>query len=206
MAIAACSMLMTFLFCALCQWGVYDLRRDGNENVTNFAYLMSKSNSFARSVRAFLVFVHFFHVFGKSATWNDQFVLAILNDVFVTVASQILNFLLGSLSSDNGIHVQYCQLDSIGKNRSSIRPICSIWWIGKFLDDPTSRVFYPTIASHYWAWPLACLSIQPIGSIRRMENFIYDPTRRVSICSIRRMENIMLDLTYCVLHPKIASY
>ena len=51
------------------------LRRDGNENVTNFAYLMSKSNSFARSVRAFLVFVHFFHVFGKSATWNDQFVV-----------------------------------------------------------------------------------------------------------------------------------
>ena len=28
----------------------------------------------------------------------------------------------------------------------------------------------------------------------------------VSICLIRRMENIMLDLTYCVLHPKIASH
>ena len=28
--------------------------------------------------------------------------LAILNDVFVTVASQILNFLIGSLNSDNG--------------------------------------------------------------------------------------------------------
>ena len=81
------------------------------------------------------------------------------------------------------------------KNRSSIRPICSIWWIEKFLDDPTSRVFYPLIASHYWEWPLASLSIQPIGSIRRMENFIYDPTSRVSICSIRRMENIMLDVT-----------
>ena len=32
-----------------------------------------------------------------------------------------------------------------------------------------------------------------------------DLTSRVSICSIRRMENIMLDLTYCALHPKIAS-
>ena len=43
------------------------------------------------------------------------------------------------------IHVQYYQLDSIGKNRSSIRPICSIWRIEKFLDDATSSVFYPTI-------------------------------------------------------------
>ena len=50
------------------------------------------------------------------------------------------------------------------------------------------------------------MSIQPIGSIRRMENVINDPTSRVSIRSIRRMENIMLDLTYCVLHPKIASH
>ena len=40
------------------------------------------------------------------------------------------------------IHVQYCQLDSIGKNRSSMRPI------GKFLDDPTCRVFYLPFASH----------------------------------------------------------
>ena len=46
---------------------------------------------------------------------------------------------------ENTIHVQYCQLHSIGKDRSSIRPICSIWRIGKFLDDPTSRV---SIASH----------------------------------------------------------
>ena len=76
----------------------------------------------------------------------------------------------------------------------------------KFLDDPTIRVFYPTIASHYWEWPLSSLSIQPIGSIRRMDNFIDDPTRRVSFCSIRRMGNIMLDLTYWVLHPKIASH
>ena len=43
------------------------------------------------------------------------------------------------------IHVQYYPLDSIGKNRSSIRPICSIWRIEKFLDDATSSVFYPTI-------------------------------------------------------------
>ena len=46
------------------------------------------------------------------------------------------------------IHVQYCQLDSIGKNRTSIGPVCSIWRIEKFLDDPTSRIFYPTIAFH----------------------------------------------------------
>ena len=46
------------------------------------------------------------------------------------------------------IHVQYCQLDSIGKNRSSIRAICSIWRIGNFLDDPSSRVFYLPFASH----------------------------------------------------------
>ena len=39
-------------------------------------------------------------------------------------------------------------LDSIGKNRSSIRPIRSIWRIEKFLDDLTSRVFYRTIAPH----------------------------------------------------------
>ena len=49
--------------------------------------------------------------------------------------------------SDN-IHVQYCQLDSIGKNRSSIRPICYIWRIEKFLDDPTSSVSYLPFASH----------------------------------------------------------
>ena len=38
-----------------------------------FAYLITKNNSFARSARAVFIFVHFFHVFGKSATWNDQF-------------------------------------------------------------------------------------------------------------------------------------
>jgi len=31
-----------------------DLRRDGSDNVTNFAYLTSKNRSFARSFRAFL--------------------------------------------------------------------------------------------------------------------------------------------------------
>ena len=54
----------------------------------------------------------------------------------------------GFLGRFLSIHVQYCQLDSIGKNRSSIRPIRSIWRIEKFLDDLTSRVFYRTIASH----------------------------------------------------------
>ena len=49
---------------------------------------------------------------------------------------------------DKERHVQYCQLDSIGKNRTSIRPVCSIWRTEKFLDDPTSIVLYPTIASH----------------------------------------------------------
>ena len=52
------------------------------------------------------------------------------------------------MSFDKLIHVQYCQLDSIGKNRSSIRPICSIWRIEKFLDEPTSSVFYLPFASH----------------------------------------------------------
>ena len=37
-----------------------------------------------------------------------------------------------------------------------------------------------------------------------MENVIYDPTSRVSICSTRRMENIMLDLTYCALCSVVA--
>ena len=32
--------------------------------------------------------------------------------------------------------------------RSSIRPICYIWRVEKFLDDPTSRVFYLPFASH----------------------------------------------------------
>ena len=50
-------------------------------------------------------------------------------------------------------------------------------------------------------WPLASLSIRPIRSIRRMENFIYDPTSRVSIYLIRRMENIMLDLTLLLCSP-----
>ena len=31
------------------------------------------------------------------------------------------------------------------ENRSSIRPICSVWRIENFLDAPTSKVFYPTI-------------------------------------------------------------
>ena len=35
-------------------------------------------------------------------------------------------------TSTHLIHVQYCQLDSIGKNRSCSRPICSIWRIKKF--------------------------------------------------------------------------
>ena len=58
---------------------------------------------------------------------------------------QMIGF--GPFVAFRAIHVQYCQLDSIGKNRSSILPICSIWRIEKFLDDPPSRVFYPTIAS-----------------------------------------------------------
>ena len=72
---------------------------------------------------------------------------------FKVVKQQLANFKSfeayeAVLKSSASIHVQYCQLDSIGKNRSSIRPICSIWRIENFLDDPTSRVFYLPFASH----------------------------------------------------------
>ena len=41
---------------------------DGNENVTNIAYLVGKNNSFARPARAFFIFVHFFAVVSKETT------------------------------------------------------------------------------------------------------------------------------------------
>ena len=44
--------------------------------------------------------------------------------------------------------VQYCQIDSIGKNRSSLCSISSIWRIKNFLDNPTGSVFYLAFASH----------------------------------------------------------
>ena len=59
-----------------------------------------------------------------------------------------LSFFLRREMTCFAIHVQYCQLDSIGKNRSSIRPIYSIWRIENFLDDPTSRLFHLPFASH----------------------------------------------------------
>ena len=45
--------------------------------------------------------------------------------------------------------------------------------------------------------PLQACRFGRFATIRRMDNFICDPTSGVSICSIRRMENIMLDLTLC---------
>ena len=41
-------------------------------NVKNFAYLISKNNSFIRLSRSVSIFVHFFPVLGKFATQNDQ--------------------------------------------------------------------------------------------------------------------------------------
>ena len=42
-------------------------------NATNFAYLTNSNKSFARPSRTFLISAYFFHVLGKSATWNDHF-------------------------------------------------------------------------------------------------------------------------------------
>ena len=50
------------------QQRVQDLRRDGSDNATNFAYLMNKNKTFARPLRAFIISVHLFPVLGKSAT------------------------------------------------------------------------------------------------------------------------------------------
>ena len=53
--------------------GEVDLRREDSDNATDFAYLMKQNNSFARPSRVFFISVHFFHVLGKSTTWNDHF-------------------------------------------------------------------------------------------------------------------------------------
>ena len=46
-------------------WGVKDLRRDGSDNATNFAYLTNKNRTLARPSRAVIIFVHFFPVLGN---------------------------------------------------------------------------------------------------------------------------------------------
>ena len=50
--------LTTSRTAALCSTN-WDLRRDGSDNATNFAYLMNKNKSFARPPRTFYTSVHF---------------------------------------------------------------------------------------------------------------------------------------------------
>ena len=105
------------------------------------------------------------------------------------------------------IHVQYCQQEIISEKQKFYSTDLfylvngEIFWTIRqesFLSDNCISLVRVT--------PLQVCRFNWLILFSEWKNFIYYPSRRVLICSIRRMENIMLNLTYCVLHPKIASH